>query len=108
VWEWFVEVFDPSDGRLLKFSEIDAYARMTNQMINANEARVLRQLSQTYLRVQSEKKRPGVEGAKNLTDMSDTKGIRRIFMSKGDRRPRAKAVVPPKPEEVSRQSSTPQ
>lgn len=100
VWTWFCEVFNPGGVGMgayrTEYREIQAYADMTHTHITPSEARLIRRFCEVYIEVDSQKK-PGAQnkglppGAKNVTTMKDTAGIRAIFANAGSTTPRSKA-----------------
>lgn len=91
VWEWFTDVFNPGGIGMgpyrTEYREIEAYARVTGEIITPSEAKIIRLLCETYMRVESEKEMTKNKGAppgtKNLTDMTDSSGLKSIFSRMG-------------------------
>jgi hypothetical protein len=111
VWQWFIDVFNPGGVGMgpyrTEFREIEAFARVTNQIIRGHEALMIRKLAELYMRVdyerqtkEADKDKPtknGVPpGTKNVTTMKDAAGVAAIFRGAGSDRPRSKKSSEPR------------
>jgi len=100
VWTWFTQIFNPGGVGMgphkLPFAEIGWFARMTHAIIEPWEVLALRELSQAFVIVSSEKQRDVPSNATNLTTMQDNTGLRSLFMSQGSRKPAKTKRGPPK------------
>lgn len=95
LWNWFVEVFNPGGVGFgpyrVPFSEIEAYASVTRQIILPREARLIRRLSEEYLKVYAEKQEKDMKSGGNtpsgFKSVQGNKNLRSMFMSKGKKPP---------------------
>ena len=97
VWEWFTDLFNPGGVGMgpyrVEYQEIEAYSRVTGEIIHGWEAIVIRRLCETYIIVRSEvDKKPSTSslppGMKNVTTMNDTAGLKSLFLGQGTRKPK--------------------
>lgn len=92
MWNFFTDVFNPGGIGMgtyrTEFREIEAYARMTRQIILPQEAMLIRQLCELHMVVQAQKrkrnpKQPDAPPLENLTAMDDSKGLKAMFARYG-------------------------
>jgi hypothetical protein len=107
VWDFFTDIFNPGGYGMgpfrALFTEIEAYSRVTRNIILPTEAFIIRDLCEEFMKAQAEKEDAkkrlpaGAKPIKNLTKMNDTDGLKRLFGAFGTKEYPAVAPKKAKP-----------
>lgn len=93
VWEWFLEIFNPGGYGMgpfpIEYQEIEAFSRVSRNVIEPVEAAMIRRLSNVFVSVKARESKTPLE---KKTDMSDSKGLKELFSKAGAVKKQKKAV----------------